>query len=595
MRSMTGGRRLRRTSLVLAVLAFSAASGAALAQEVVLRNIRFGTPAILYEAPQLVVRGSRLSEAELTRLLDPGSPEPWADRIMKLEAEEMLAPELITTVKVAQMDQRTTYRDVSLKRIAGGKISSVTSSLGAMEGTQQGRKVTGSNGAFSLRDIDAGAVASLMTAKAGPAEPFRRIHGAYSLDGTKVIDSTGITTEIGRISGSGFSAKPTAMGWLAILNTFSAVDPGDKSSVAGGKVLAALAEAIDSVSIEGFEMSGVSMKGRVEKDDVDLDISMGRMSYAGAGSGRGGEFKIEDSRFVVGDARAGYGSLTFSGLDAKPMVLALREIALNPDNPSPAVLRRLLPIISSIRVENVDVDIPAADKKEPSAMLGERLRFGLGRFEIAAEKPVNGIPSDLRIVLRNVGVPVPPNPSDPGFAMLAQLGYPRIEGSLGINLGWNETGQEIVLREVSVDGKDMGTATLRGVIGKVGRDIFNEDTAVASVALLGAAARSVELTIDNRGLFERVIAREARRQKRPPEDVRREYGMAASVGIPVILGNSQPAKTLAQAVARFVAKPGKLTIQARAKQQAGYGVADYMANPTLGGILEAIDVTATAE
>lgn len=587
----------RRSNLgALAALAMMAALSsheAAAQAETVLQNVRLGPDTMSYEAPRLIVRGSRLSQAELARLLDPAATEPWADRVMKLEAEEILVPELIATIKMPQVDQRTTYRDVSIKRVAGGKVASVTASGGTMEGTQQGKRVTGSNGPVTMQDLDAGAAFSLMAAKGNATDALKRIYGAFSIDAIKVIDQTGITTQIGRISGRDFSAKPTSLGWMGTMEALAAAEAAKGSPDALRKTLDAFAELMEAMSLGAVEASDISMKGKVEKDDVDLDVAIRKVAYTGGAAGRPGEFRVEGSNIAAGGARISYGVMSFGGIDAKPVVEAIREIAKNPDNPSPAVLRRLLPIMSSIKVENIEVDIP--EDGPGSSASGARTKFGLGRFEITAEKPIEGIPTDLRIVLRNIGMPVPANSDNEGLAMLAQLGYDRLDGSLAVNIGWNEAGQEIVVRDISIDGKDMGTATLRGVIGKVSRDAFDLDTAVATAALIGASAKSVELTVDNRGLFEKIIGRESRRQKRQPEDIRREYGMAAAIGIPAILGNNPASKTVGQAVAKFVTKPGKLTIQARAKRASGYGLSDYMVNPSPAGVLEALDITASAE
>ena len=570
----------------VAGLALAVMAGAASAQtESVLQNIRFGSETILYEAPRLIVRGSRLSQAELTRLLDPSSTEPWSERVMRLDADEIVAPELLATVKTAQIEQRTTYRDVVLKKVGAGKVATLTSSGGTMEGTQTGKKVTGTNGQVVIEDMDVGATFALLNAKAGPSEPLKRLYGRFSMDALRVIDSEGVTTQVGRVGGRDFSAKPTALGWMETVNAMASAEKAQGSPAALRKATDAFADFFDAMSVGDAEATDISVKGRVDGDDLDMTLK--KVSYLGAGSGRaGGEVKIEGVEFKAADARFALGTLSFGGLDAKPAMDAMRELALNPDDPSPAVLRRLLPMISSMAIANLEVDMDG-----PS----ERAKFGLGRFEIVSDKPINGIPTNLRLAFRNIAVPVPANSKDAGLSTLSELGYEKIDGSFAIDLGWNEPGQEIVIRDVSLDGRDIGTASLRAVIGKVGRDVFDMDTAVASVAALGAAAKSLDLTIDNRGLFERIIAREARRQKRPAEDVRREYGMAASVGIPAILGNGPAAKTLAQAVAKFVAKPGKLTIQVRAKPKDGFGVADYAANPSPAGVLESLDITASAE
>jgi hypothetical protein len=96
-------------------------------------------------------------------------------------------------------------------------------------------------------------------------------------------------------------------------------------------------------------------------------------------------------------------------------------------------------------------------------------------------------------------------------------------------------------------------------------------------------------------LFERVLAQEAKKQKKTPEDLRREYGMAAAIAVPSILGNSASAKAVGQAVARFVAKPGRLNISARTKDPAGLGFADVAAAAEPAALLEKLEITATAE
>ena len=175
------------------------------------------------------------------------------------------------------------------------------------------------------------------------------------------------------------------------------------------------------------------------------------------------------------------------------------------------------------------------------------------------------------------------------------MGYGNLDLSFATTASWNEPGSELVVREISVRGNEMGSATLRGVLANVGRDVFNPDTAVALVALAGATARNLDLTLENKGLFERVMAQAAVKQRKSSEDLRREYGMAAAIAVPSILGNSTAAKTVGQAVARFVAKPGRLNISARAKDPAGLGLADFVATPEPAALLDKLEVTATAE
>jgi NAD(P)-dependent dehydrogenase (short-subunit alcohol dehydrogenase family) len=132
---------------------------------------------------------------------------------------------------------------------------------------------------------------------------------------------------------------------------------------------------------------------------------------------------------------------------------------------------------------------------------------------------------------------------------------------------------------------------LRGTLGGITKEVFDPDGTVAMVALMGAAAKSIDLTVENAGLFDRHLQQEAGRQKKTIESLRREYGMAANLAIPLMLGSSPQAKTLGQAIARFVAKPTRLTVTARAKNPTGLGLADVIGSDP-AAILEKLDVTA---
>jgi len=126
-------------------------------------------------------------------------------------------------------------------------------------------------------------------------------------------------------------------------------------------------------------------------------------------------------------------------------------------------------------------------------------------------------------------------------------------------------------------------------------DNISPDTTVAMVSLIGATAKTIELTVENKGLFEKVMAQQAQQKKKSPDDLRREYGMAAAIGIPALLGNGASAKTLGQAVARFITKPGRLAISAKTKDGGGLGLGDFASIGEPAKILEKLDITASSE
>lgn len=592
---------LRRALSVSAVVACVALSGVAIrtlspapaaaqTSDTVLENLTFAFGDISYRAPRAEFRGTTLSQTELLRLFDATSPEPLADRVRRLDVASILLPEIISEVTTPQGRQVTTYRDAVFSKVRGGKIASVSAATGSIETTDGKGAVRGSFGRFAIEDLDLDLAVGLFTTKGTPDVALKRIYGAFSVDGLTFTDPSGNPTRIGRLSGRDLSARPTSAGWAETLNALAAnPDLKGASPEARRRSIDALSELFDAFAVGAMEATDITFGGR----DSNGSGRLSRMAFSGASGARAAEVRVDGFDAGSEGGRVRFSSLSFGGLSMGPLLGALREFGASSGPPSAAVLRGLVPILGDVSMNGLEVDVPGS--KTAAQGSPPPMRVSLGQIEVAAGKAVDGIPSDLRFTLRDVSFPVSPNPEIDALKQLASLGYERVVTSLAISLGWNEAAQELVMREVSLDGADIGAAMLRAVIGNVSRDVFNPDTAIASVAALGATAKSAEIGIENRGLFERIIARQAKRQNRNSEDIRREYGMAAAVGIPAILGNSAGAKTLAQAVAKFVAKPGRLVITARAKQPAGYGIADFAAGPDPASVLDALEVTATAE
>jgi hypothetical protein len=212
---------------------------------------------------------------------------------------------------------------------------------------------------------------------------------------------------------------------------------------------------------------------------------------------------------------------------------------------------------------------------------------------VGAQK--DGIPTALKLTLDGLSMPISPRETRDGLKDIAALGYKGVDLSAGIEGAWSEARNEFAISNISFAGVDMGTLTLSGLLGNISKDVFSGDTALAQVALLGASAKKLDIKVQDKGLFARVLEREAKAKKKSAEDLRKEFGTIAAVGLPAILGPSDGAKAIAAALARFVAKPGTLTLSAAAKSASGIGLADVIAISDPSAIFEKLDVKASAE
>ena len=130
----------------------------------------------------------------------------------------------------------------------------------------------------------------------------------------------------------------------------------------------------------------------------------------------------------------------------------------------------------------------------------------------------------------------------------------------------------------------------KGSLGNVTKDVFSLDEGLTMAAALGAVLMDAEVKIDNAGLFERALEIEAKKERKSVDQLRKDWISAAAVGIPALLDNSPAAKTIANAVAKFVAQPKNLRIGGKSAQ--GLGVADLALIGAPADLLKKISVSA---
>ena len=178
---------------------------------------------------------------------------------------------------------------------------------------------------------------------------------------------------------------------------------------------------------------------------------------------------------------------------------------------------------------------------------------------------------------------------------LAALGCKAADLSFMTAGSWNEAGSELVVREVSLSGVDMGRATLRGVLGNVGKEVFNPDSAISSIGP---------------GRHDRQSPRPHGREQGPVRAGHRHDGEAAEE----ILGRPAPRvrhggrgrdpchprqfaiREDSWAGGRALRRQaGRLTISAKTKDAAGLGIADFAALGEPAAILDKIEVATAAE
>lgn len=577
------------------------------AADFTLDNVRLDFGAVVISAPQLVVKGSALEREAFRALLDSGSSESAVARIGRLDATEITAPELVFEHRLGPQQQATTYRGVRFGEIRDGKIGRGEAAGGTLSGENpQSGKITGTLQRMVFEGFDLGQTARVMTERAAPGsqQPARPLVRRFEQDGYTIDMGAAGKISLGKMIGRDFSAavgeeplgevltRVMALSEEAVPPASAKVDPARREAQKRqARSLLALYDRVDygSGEIRDLSMNVVDQtgQGKAGARPEPVEVKITRIAY-GADSASKSGFSLEGLAFAGGGARGQVDLITYSGFSYAPVIKALREDLARPAAEAESVdWRRYVPTLGTMRLAGLTVDAA------PTQPGGKPIRVGLGSFEMKTGEQLNGIPTSIVMTLDKLVAPIAEGTGNPAARDMIAMGIRSLDLSARIDLAWEAARNELAIREIAFGGDGLARLNLSGTLGNVTSDLFSGDTALAQVAALGATARGLAIRLDNFGLVEKLIANEARKAGRKPEEMRQQFAMIASLGLASILGPSDAAKTLTAAIARFVAKPGTLILEASAKSTSGLGLADVIAITDPTEILDKIDLKAS--
>ncbi|PTM42818.1 hypothetical protein [Bosea sp. 124] len=603
--------RLRRpapcatAALALALLVLARPVAAADFQ---LDNVRLDFGAMVISAPKLLVKGSALEREAFATLLNTGSGESAVARIGRLNATEITAPELVFEHSQGKQRQVTTYRDVRFSEIRDGKVARGESTGGTLTGESPAAgKMTGTLKRLGFEGLDLRHTARVVTERTPPgaSEPAKPLFRRFEQDGYTVDMGAAGKVSFGRMVGRDFAARVGEEPLGEVLNRVMATSeevntPGDKQDPARreaekrmGLSLLALYDRIDygSGEIRDMTMNVVNPKpdGKPGAKPDPVEVKIARIAYGEDTAAKSG-FALEGLQFGGGGGKGLIDSISYSGFSFTPVIRELQAALAKPETDNDTIdWRRYIPILGTIRLAGLSVDAP------PMLPGGQPIKIGLGTFELKAGEQLNGIPTSLVLTIDKLVAPIIEGAGNPAARDMIAMGIRSLDLSAKLDLAWEAARNELAIRQIAFGGAGLARLEASATLGNVTKDLFSSDTALAQVAALGATARGLTARLENFGLVEKLIANEARKAGRKPDEMRQQFAMIASLGLASILGPSDAAKTLTAAVSRFAAKPGTLTVEASARSASGLGLADVIAITDPTEILDKIDLKANAQ
>ncbi|AMJ59872.1 hypothetical protein [Bosea sp. PAMC 26642] len=576
-------------------------------------NLRLDFGALAIVAPRIDVKGSALEREAFIALFNGSTGESAAARMSRLDAAEITAPELTFEQTIGPQKQVTRYRDIRFSQVRAGRIERGEAAQGTISVTGGAAgPVSGQVKRTSFEGLDLKHTARVLTERAQPGvnEPLLPIFSRFELDGYAVDLGPAGKMSMGRMVGRGFSAKvgdePLGEVLARIVTLSEAAEKASRESAGApdkpkskeekqlGLSLLSLYDTIfyGSGEARDFAMNVVAPpKPGAKPDPVEMTIA--RIAYGEDTPAKSG-MALEGLKFAGGGGKGTIESISHSGFSFGPVIAELKALLAKPDaDPDTIDFRKFVPTIGTIRLTGLSVEAPQETVRGQPAP--PPLKIGLGTFELKTGEQLNGIPTSLAMTIDRLMAPVTEGPGNPAARDLIAMGFRSIDLSAKLDMAWDAARSELAIRTLSLGGAGMARLDASGTLGNVTKDLFSSDLALAQVAALGATVRNVEAKLQNLGLLEKIVENEARKAKRKPEDLRREYSMMANLGLAAILGPSDAAKTLTAAVSRFAAKPGTLTVSASAKSASGLGLADVITLTDPTEIFDKIDLKANAE
>lgn len=559
------------------------------AQGVTLDNVTVTVDTVTYRMPRIVFEGTSLSRAELMALFDTKAPEPLHARLARLSATRITAPRLEMTQKAKDASATYAYSNIVLENVAAGRIASGTAEGGTFEVKEEDEvSGKGEHGRLTLKDIDLTFAARMYAEAGGPSAEMRTIYGLIALENLTFTDDESATVRIGRLSATDVRARLTNPSWGEMSKAMAALESGDKAPKEDqAKILRLVGEMFGAMSVAQMEMTDII---GTDEEDKDSRMTVSRVAYLGGGVG---ETRIEGVAVTSSEGSVRLGLLSFRGFSLGPVMEGLQRIAGKSESDlTAAELRGLVPTLGTTRLVDLTMDLPSTSDPDD---VKKRNRVSVREASIEPGPQRNGIPTSLKLGVSNLTADLTPDLQDSGLKVLSDMGYRSVDLSWTASAAWKEETKELAIEDFAVSGRDMGRIAVRATAGDVGPDVFNPDSAIALVSLLGASARSLEVTVQNGGLYERLLAQEAKTKRKSPDSLRAEYGAMATLGIPMMLGGTPQARSVGETVGRFLAKPGTLRLSATPKDPRGLGVTELMSVRDPMGLLQRVDIKATQD
>lgn len=543
---------IRRAALALAL----AAPGATLAQtgeKVVVENLSVDSGFGVYRIGRLEATGANMNAAELAALLRGEGDGALHDRLRRLKARELYAPEIEHELNMFGVRQTTTLRDVRIQDVADGRIGRLVSDSSRSSGGVEGQRFEGAQGRMTIEDADvAGAVQLVLTGGSPDGKPVT-LYGAFSLD-RMWNRQPNAEMELRDLTARGLRMGPTPTPLIDVIREMARLDPNAKAPPQ--ELIATMGRLFGAYrSFEVDESRAAAMRMTIAEGSTRVTVTTGPLAMDKWRDGVLGLVGVDDVR-AFGDGFAmHFDRYEVRDFDMRPTIDALGRIGGDPAlvetlNPS-----AYIPHIGAIELAGLTVDA-----RDPDAQHRAPMRVALGLFHISREAA-----EAIRWKVALSAFSLSAAAGDRRMKTLREIGFDELEGGAQLTVEYRPAANEIAITDFQIAETGSGEASLTATFANVTEAIFTASPRMMAVAALPVSFTTGELRLTHGGLVDKLVAWRAKNTKKAPAQARADL-VADAVKLLKGLGETAQARTFAKALTDFLARPAEpLTIRLTAQ------------------------------
>ncbi|MGL4811636.1 MAG: hypothetical protein ACRCXM_07655 [Beijerinckiaceae bacterium] len=591
--------RLLSTALLAAALTWAAVPPrAALAQTVSIESLSFGGAGSGFKIPKIEIDGSSLSQTEVTQLLGARDPKSVLAGLQKLNARAIRVPEMRLEQTIAfgdgeKMTNTTVYRNFTMNNVVAGKAASIDIAGGTFEGMDAKKgKISGTFGRMAAEEFDVPTMIRFFIEAAGPGDnAMRTVYRNFTFDGMNFKLPENAELVIGRMNVGDAKLRLMRQPLSEFFAFMDANKDKKKLSAAETKQMISMVTGLlDAMETSAATIDGFKVRG-LDKNKKPIDVSADRFKVGPYANRVYPAYDIENISIKAPDGFMKIGRAGFKQMDFNGTMKALESAGDGDfEKWAEANWRSLIPAFAGFYIGGLDFDLPDEKNK------GQRIKGKLADFDVTLGKYVGGIPTDISSHIKNLAIEIPGNTKEQGLRTLLDLGYKAIDIGANFSTQWDEASKTIKLKSLGIEGVNMGAITSASTFGGAVKELFTGDKNQMQLAALGLTVKDIDIKVVNSGLLDKLIATEAAKGKKTPDQLKKEIAGMAQQLIPAFLGGSDSATAVGRAVAQFAQSPRSLIVNAKAKEPNGISVLEAaMASGNPLALLPKIDISAKAE